>query len=275
MARKRRSRRQPSENAWLLKTAGVGLALLVAVAAVAFLMLKPSSTELDERTGCPKGGPTAVTAVLVDLTDKVKPVTASEIRQRLADIISRVPKYGRIDIYSIESENDKLPAQIISVCSPGSAKDADPLYSSPELIAKWWRERYYEPLETVINKILSQTEGNTSPIMENIGSVSVLSFTADNSKSIQKRLIIVSDMLQHSDAFSLYRHGPDYEAYVASPKARGITADLREVQVDLFLIQRVVQGKALNDGPYIEFWLNWLSHQQSGPLHIVRLTGVN
>ena len=129
-------------------------------------------------------------------------------------------------------------------------------------------------VNSLLAELLEVSEAPTSPLMEGIASIKVTAFSGARETINSKKLIIVSDMLQHSEKFSLYRDNPSFNIFDQTSEARTLDVDLSKIAVRVLLIQRKFKN-GLNTGPYVEFWINWLSKQRASQFNFLRLTGSN
>ena len=123
---------------------GIGLAI-VAVAVIAGVVLWSTAVDRparDPNTMCPEVGPSQVTAILVDTTDDLGPISRADILGRLSDLVSESRPDEMMIVYEAsQSQADSIEPQI-KVCNPGDPDAADPMISSPGLIRKALEERF-------------------------------------------------------------------------------------------------------------------------------------
>ena len=107
--------------------------------------------------------------------------------------------------------------------------------------------------------------------MEAIKAVAVTEFIGEKNKSIPKHLIIVSDMMQHTSAYSHYRDLSNFSSYKTSKAFDQHLSNLNEVDVEIYYIRRPElsskQGKS-----HILFWEQYI-HAMGGAL--VRVRNIN
>jgi hypothetical protein len=70
---------------------------------------------------------------------------------------------------------------------------------------------------------------------------------------MHKRLVVFSDLLQHSQSLSLYTEVPRAEDFTRTEAYRKLRADLRDVDVEIFLIRRETK-KRIQSPELIRFW---------------------
>ncbi|MEM9225876.1 MAG: hypothetical protein AAGA24_05130, partial [Pseudomonadota bacterium] len=96
----------------------------------------------------------------------------------------------------------------------GSVEDANPILQNPRMIDDTWRDTFYTPLIVQIENTLRDTRQPSSPLVEAIYSIGDRADFQASRKN--RRVIVVSDLMQHSQGFSFYRKGADMEAFRAS-----------------------------------------------------------
>lgn len=226
----RPARRRDRDKTELRRRIIVGVGLLFFVALViggvfaARIMLTGSKPKLDADY-CPKSGPTQVIAILIDRTDLLNPSQQERIRQELDVIREGVPVGGAIDVYSIGPTDEELLTPEFRLCNPGRGKDVNALVGLPKFAEKRWRETFAKPLQKLFDEMVNGGESANSPIMESIQSVALTAFGGSKRKEAAKKLVIVSDMLQHTDSMSFYRKVPDFETFRKTEYYRKVRAE--------------------------------------------------
>jgi hypothetical protein len=139
--------------------------------------LKASADNFDSMTLCPNNGDYPVVKLLIDKTDPWE----KRDRQRLANIIRRIKdrlaEHERLSIFVLDETGTYSPSPVFDMCSPGRGDQANSLYENPRLIQSKFEEKFAAPLDNIG---LRGSERNV-------------------------RLVVVSDMMQNTEALSLYR----------------------------------------------------------------------
>ena len=248
--------------------AGVTVILLV------FVLLKPPSVERDPKTLCRSEGPSAITAILLDRTDSFMPTTKSDLETRIWNLLDKIEENHEISLFAVDPTHGGSLDPIIKVCSPGDPENVDHLTQSEAIIRRNWQQKFRAPLEEELRKLLTNKEAKSSPIMESVQSVAIKHFQSTKRRDVPRRLIIVSDLLQNSDAISFYKNQPDFERFHGSPQARWLNPDLRDVEIELWLIQR--KQRQQGDGEAVlQFFRSWLAEHGAEVRASVRTSGIN
>ncbi|MCS6879267.1 MAG: hypothetical protein RMK73_07865 [Geminicoccaceae bacterium] len=219
---------------------GGSLALLGAVVLLVLFFgakfwAESQRAEIDEASLCPKSGATAVTAVLVDRSDPLGPQQSQRVRQVLDRTVAEVPVGGKIALYLAEADDFERLAPVLALCNPGS--EANPLYQNPKRMRARYEEQFKKRLDTVIEALLRPSPRKTSPIMESIKAVCIDAFGAVPA-NVPLRLLVVSDLLQHSPIASHYRD-KNFENFLKDPKMSGVLVDCKGADVEVIYVLRL------------------------------------
>lgn len=227
---------------------------------------------LDQTTLCPSTGPTAVTAVLIDRTDVLNPVQREAIRQALASVKNSVMTGELLQLYSVGPADESVREPLIELCNPGRGDEVSAFDAAPRLVEQRWRDGFEGPLQAIFRDVVETDGASRSPIMESMQSVSVTAFGPDDRRVVPRRLVLVSDMLQHTDGASHYANFLPFDGFGDTPYYRRVRGDLRDVEVEIFYIWRTtnktIQGKA-----HVQFWRDLISDQGGTLVHVDSIEG--
>jgi hypothetical protein len=233
--RRRRQERHDRIQNWVFGAVGV---ILLAALGVGLWWVKAREVPVDEATNCPRAGPRAVHALLIDQSDPISPQQAERVRQEMARLRDASNIGERIDIYVMEGDTQNLLTPVLSVCNPGNPRDANQLYENPEQIRRTFEERYAVQVQHTIDALMNATNRPNSPILESIRAIAVGSFGPYDQNTIPLRLTIVSDMVQHSQAVSQFRGETSFTELSRSAAWRGLLANLKGAEVHIFYLLR-------------------------------------
>jgi hypothetical protein len=272
MARRKRRRSKSDVNAGSIAAIIILAALIAAlVGGYGYLRLQASQTvKLDPETFCPADGPVSVTAVLLDLTDPVAKPTLTDIQNRFEALMAEIPEGGQLTVFALTEQTSEIQEKV-SVCNPGNGQNVDPLIANPRLAKQRWEEAYHRPLEAFVEGLSNQASASRSPIMAGIQQIALNLFQSPRYANMSKRLIVVSDMLEHTDAYSHYRDGASMTRYRASDAYDLFRVPLNGLDVQLLLIQRL--NAPVEQLDLAEFWAAWFQANQARNVNIVRLAG--
>ena len=245
----------------LLGTGGVAI-LAIIVVLVGYGVLSEGPVALQEN-GCPVDRPpSSKVVVLIDQTDTFSAVQAVDIENQFNAVKQSIPRYGELVIYTIKESLLTLPVPVARACNPGNAHDVDRMTESIVRAENTWRESFDEPFRRVLTSVLNPSEASASPIIETIQAVTVAEFGPVKLDQVPKRLVLISDLLQHSKAMSHYSGDVDFVKFENSPVYRRLKTDLRDVAVEILYLNRTTK-RDLQTVKHREFWYGLLENQNA------------
>lgn len=293
MATRRRRRRR---SAWNWPQAG-GIALVaVAVAAVAILWaLRPTPEPRHPETLCRLAGsgrvaagretsqpwrdvrPARVTAILVDTTDRVGPISRTDILERL-DVLVTASRTDEMMVAYETSAIRRDPGSplppLLTVCNPGDPDEASEWTQNPTLVRRQFEEGFRRPLERVFSDLVNLREpAAQSPLMENVQAIAVTVLA--HHAAIERRLILISDLMQHSEHLSLYSQPLDYDAFDRTAGADAVRTNLRDAAVEILFVQQHEHRRFDGVGRLVQFWERWIDDQGGRLDRVLRIDGLN
>jgi hypothetical protein len=255
---------------------GAGTVLLAALAILVtgalagggvWLWRQSQAEAVDPVTLCPATGPKAALAMLLDLTDPLSPAQERLVRNRVGALVEAAEPGTLLVLGVVSPDPDLRAAPRIAVCKPQSGTEASALYQNPRLVETRFREGFAEPFAAAFASTLALAPADSSPIMESLQAL-VATGLADLPAGVPVRLVVVSDLMQHSAAFSLYRGG-SWERFAASPEAARLGESLRGVAVTLLQLPRPDVAASLRP-EVLAFWGNYFDRQ--GAARVMRET---
>ena len=195
---------------------------------------------IDPVTYCDQSHVPAVTLVLVDASDALDVVQIERVTADLLHTMAESPERSRIDIYAARADGTRLIEPLFSKCNPGRAGSA--VTSNAKGDALKFREGYLQAIEQAFSSALGEKEAGTSPILESIREAAVQSFARESVRT-QKKVIIVSDMLQNSAVYSQYLRVEPFKQFSKSPARSQTLVDLTDADVSIKYITRAKYRK--------------------------------
>jgi hypothetical protein len=201
------------------------IAALLALSATVWIF-RPAA--LDPETLCPVDRPIAGhSVVIVDRTDIWSPSVGATLTEIIEAAQRNTQTHQKFSIVSLDAEQSVRP--IFSVCNPGAPSFMSDLYRGRRYTQRDFEERFVGAAERVITTLREPAEAETSPIIEYVHRW--LGADDFNGDIAARRLILISDMRQHSALYSLYRTpGGDGLSEVVEdqfgPSARGVAVDV-------------------------------------------------
>ncbi|MEM7766257.1 MAG: hypothetical protein AAF253_02070 [Pseudomonadota bacterium] len=217
----RRNRRVKRQR----RMAFINFALVVAaIAIIGFTVYSLQPKPYDPRTLCAISDALPPhTAIIIDKTDEYTPRQA----ELIADVIRAAGRDlavgERLTLFELDANGVFDPRGEFSLCNPGRGSQVNPLFRNPKLIEERYAALFERPLEQELSDLVTPKEAPASPILE---AIARLGQTEAFSTGVpERRLILISDMLQNSREFSAY--GGAGEMPTSMPLANEVSERVR------------------------------------------------
>lgn len=250
-----------------------GLASLAMFSGYIWLNIKARDVvETDAATGCPaKSGPNSVTAVLFDTSDPVPQATMGDLANKFRQIAGSIKQGGYLWVGSLTSAPGTLEV-LFSRCNPGDGSTVDVWTSNPGKHQKIWEEAFDKPLKELTGQLPSDTQADQSPIMAGIQKLKLSLFDNGAFDGVPKRLILVSDMMENTPAYSQYKSGADYSVFKKSAANARFRTDLLGADVTVLYFNRPERKFPSVD--HANFWTQWFSDNGGNLSDFTKLEGM-
>lgn len=219
--------------------------LLFCCLSVALLLNRAYATEeLDQRTLCQKNGAKQQTILLIDITDPLPPVAQERLKHLLKAFSDSnndehyLKRGHELIVYHLSPKVTALKPR--RVCNPGNPEDRtlrDNLLGSKSDAKQKWR-RFVQFLQQIFHKSKEQVSENQSPLLETLAVVSARHVSSLGAERKPTRLILFSDMLQHSALLSHYKPLPEMKTFKTMTGYAEMESDLKKADVWLFYVRR-------------------------------------
>jgi hypothetical protein len=260
--RRRFSRRRGGQETLALKAIAIVIVVIVlAGLGGIFWFVQGRAAQLaalDPETLCPKSGPTSQFAVLVDRTDALTEVQGEALRRQITAWAAAIPKHGSFKVYEV-GYGGALLQPVVAVCNPGDGSDQSAIDSNPKMWKARYEEKFQAPIASMLERMRLDEEAKTSPILEGVQAIAVKDFGPDAPQG-HKTLMIVSDLLQNQQGFSLYQGVPKLDAFWATPYAASVRSNLTGIRAEIYLLHRMKAAAKQTDA-LGKFWIDWLERQ--------------
>ncbi|MBK8545354.1 MAG: hypothetical protein IPL62_18580 [Caulobacteraceae bacterium] len=218
-----RREREAANRRYAGFTAGVLFSVLALTATV--WLMRPA--DLDAATLCPTNRPLAGhTVVIVDRTDRWTTAMGAALTQLVENAQRDTDKYEKFSIVSLDANQSVHP--LFSICNPGTPTFWSDLYRGRRYTTRDFEQRFVGAAERVIEDVREPSEARSSPIVEYVHRW--LGSDDFNATVPHRRLILVSDMRQNSDLYSIYSGAKDQLGDVVArqfgPAAEGVAFDV-------------------------------------------------
>jgi hypothetical protein len=215
-------------------TATVGL-----IAGMGYLAWSSTrSVKVSAENLCPAESPPAdITVFILDMSDALSEAQRLKLGTDLKKIHREIPRFGLLELYAVGTTPGQVIRPVLSVCNPGDGSDLNQLYENPTLARRKWMA-FQQKIDAELDKLMSDSGGNESPIMEAIQSTALRSFGPMEGAS-RRKLVIVSDLLQNVPGeLSHYDGVPDFAAFKESAYFSRVRGDLSNVEVFVHYLVR-------------------------------------
>jgi len=260
--RRRFSRRRGGQETLALKAIAIAVVIVVlAGLGGVFWFVQGRAAQLaalDPDTLCPKSGPTSQFAVLIDRTDALTEIQGEALRRQITAWASAIPKHGSFKVYEV-GYGGALLQPVVAVCNPGDGSDQSAIDSNPKMWRARYEEKFQAPISSMLERMRLDEEAKTSPILEGVQAIAVKDFGPDAPQGA-KTLIVVSDLLQNQQGFSLYQGVPALDAFWPTPYAASVRSNLTGIHAEIYLLHRIKAAAKQTDA-LGKFWIDWLERQ--------------
>jgi len=192
------------------------LRYLIGFVVVAAIIAGAAYKNLTQLPDC-KDNPSAKVIILIDQTDPVTSLQNDELKKRalsflgnkklkdgrlISDSSIDTPVNSLVTLFYISS-NQKELKPLFSECRPPSEREVNSIEGDPKTAQRFYVKKFESPLSEFL-KVGSQKE-NASPIAETLNSISRTAYFSGLGKGKPKtKILIFSDMIQHTEDISLY-----------------------------------------------------------------------
>jgi hypothetical protein len=258
---RRQPRRRNSERGAGAAIGGIALIFLALAAlgalAVFYFSVTPKP-KLDAASLCPVDGPYGITVVLVDTSDDLPEPTQREVLGQLEDQISELPDYHKLDIRVLDIAGGRSRS-LFSKCNPGDGTGLSEWTDNPRLARMRWLENFRQPAKVAVKNSLSSAKAKNSPIMGAIQDIAIDQFSSAAAQKVEKKLIVISDMLEFTPLYSQYPGAGDlsYQRFKRSSAYLKFRTDLHDAHVKIEYVQQT--QVAIDSVRHIEFWRDWIT----------------
>jgi len=197
--------------------------------------------------------PTPEIVIVIDQSEELSPSHKVQVEQMISELVldeKIVPVgahvsiyvFGKDDFMSDGSGQRILPS--LNVCRPIS--DGNAFTSNRKKIDKNFQSKFLLPIRAGISQSIKVAHGERSPIIETVQYVSNLKTITSLAKTGKNKLILVSDLLQHSEEISSYK-----KQYTV-PET--LTADLKNWDIHVLQPTRYGKDKSFQTKQNNDMW---------------------
>lgn len=246
----------------VILTAVIGFAVMAVGIFVWKELTRPNIGEdncLYEDRGLRRRADADQTIVVVDQSEELSASHKRQVKELLVELLADdklLPERSVVFLYvfgknDFQGKSGQDLAPMVRLCRPPSS--GNEVYENKRKLERTFRDRFVSPLYQAIDQSLGVALGERSPILEML---QYLSRTQDIKESVgkkfSKRLVLVSDLLQHSETLSHYK-GDTYEDFLRSE----LKANMSGWTVRVLYLQRYGRDQRLQSKLLDNFWLRY------------------
>lgn len=239
-----------------------------------YYSLREGRPVLDPETLCPRGGPSSRTVLLLDVSDPLGTRQRAALDTLLSDLrnpltseaemsaaglpggVRYVEPYAQLVAYSLDVEESELEP-FLRICNPGNPEEMTiegKLTTSKRRMAARW-DNFEERIQEAFAGETGSEGLPNSPLLEALAfivqreaSSTALRATGNHTPL---RVIIFSDMVQHSQALSHFRELPDWDVFERSPQYATLRSELSAIEVVIYYLQSQQYGRVQSPEHFI------------------------
>jgi hypothetical protein len=220
-----------------------GVVIIVAVfvlavvgGGLAFRSLSNKPT-IDPLSFCSSDGYSQHVVLLIDVTDAFVKLQLIALQTKLDQVLNGLNVHDRFSLFFVGEDVEAATDPVFSLCNPGSGANFAMTDDNPRLREKVFQNSFRAPINLSIDQLLGNKEQNSSPIIEMLRVVSVVGFKGDGDE-VEKRLILISDLIQNTPGFSRYKSGYEAKSFVTSKYYQRNLTNLTGIELDLVYVSR-------------------------------------
>lgn len=249
----------------------IGISIIV-ILAITFARLSLSNKEIDKSTLCPSDPVNIYSTIIFDKSDSYSEVQKLFLKRYFDTFKNSLDVGEKVSIFFLDDDRQLNMDPLLVLCNPDDGTNANPIYENPKKLKKQWTEKFSERLDFVLDKGLTQSTLDSSPILKLIQGVSINGFPTNDAKPSKKRLIIVSDMLEHTSEYSHYKQKVDFSKFRNSSYFNQLTSYLDGVEVYILYLPRK-GAEHIQTMQHAQFWDEYISSMGGVIIMITRMPG--
>lgn len=175
------------------------------------------------------------TVFVVDQSEDLSEQTKNEIVARALKVVDESVEDGElVSVFSVTELSKKNLVPTFSYCKP--TRDGSRLVTNPKLLQRIYKNKFAVPLEKALRAPIPGSK--ESPVAQAIVDLSLSEYLKS---PVSSRLVLFSDLMEHTDRFSLYGCKATQDAVSRFRAARGATVarpTFKGVDIQLNIVPR-------------------------------------
>lgn len=210
----------------------------------------------------------SITAVLIDISDSLSVAQKKDLQNQLDMLRDTIPRYGRLEIYTVSDPGSSLLSPNVSLCNPGRGREIDPLTGNPKQVEQKWKKGFDTPVNSAIDGLVDKSPQRSSEILKSIQSVTLTGLRTRERYNLEHKLVIVSDLMQNTPDANFYKGIPKAKDFLQSKAFQDAISDLKNVEVEIWMINR---NNPAQERQLLSLWDNLLKAQGAVLTRVYRI----
>jgi hypothetical protein len=185
--------------------------------------------------------------LVVDKTDRWSAAQGARLKDLVMRMRDQLRLNERLSIFVFDNVFEPGFRPVFSLCNPGRASDTTIIWSNPRRWETRFMESFGKPLDDILDDLAAATEGPVSPLLELL--IELSNREELNTGDVERRIVLVSDMLQHSGAYTLFGKPPppplDPSRIESMVELLGGLRHLHRFQLEIYQIRGVYAEERL------------------------------
>lgn len=241
--------KQRRRNEFILAAVLALVVIAVIAGASYYTMTRPKG--LNPETLCSADGPQGHYVLLIDKTDPLNFTQKQAFSVVLKELIEkRVPEGYLLSVFALGEDFKETATPLVELCNPGNGAGKSEFDANPRKLRAQYQTKFAEPMLTLTESLVATQPAKFSPIFEMLQLVGINGYRKHGVKG-ERRLIIMSDMLQNTPQFTMYKGPVDYEAFASLDYGKKAQPDLSDVAVELHYLMNSPQLQTKRN---LKFW---------------------
>ena len=223
----------------------------------------------DKNTFCEKEVKLTTTAIIIDRTGDFSLNHIRSIKEIIDFEIEKLSLGDRLSLYAIDPVKFKgLSEVLFEKCKPKTGSQVNKFVENKRMLETRFVKEFKEPVQSISQDVIDGNDGASSPIIEGIFDV-ISKINLENNSSIS-RLVIISDLLQHSNIMTMYKGSINNIENL--PRVKRIIPDLGGVEVKVFWILRDnTKEERLQSKELLAWWDSFFEHSLASDYSIEKV----
>ena len=251
LGRRAKKRRR---NDYLLGAGIFSIILAVVVGFIYHAMTRPKA--LNPETLCPAGGPQGHYVLLIDKTDPLNFTQKQAFSVVLKEFIEKkVPEGYLVSVFALGEDFKENATPLVELCNPGDGSNKSEFDANPQKLKAQYHSKFAGPMMKLSESLVATQSAKWSPIFEMLQLVGINGFRKQDVNG-ERRLIVMSDMLQNMPQFTMYKGPVEYSAFAASDYGKKAQPELTDVSVELHYLMNSPQLQTKRN---LKFWEDYFN----------------